>query len=180
MVVDTVHEVTPIPGGALLTMEDALLEVRFVAANVLRLRLAPHGEFRAEETFILNGEPSPYVAATLAVDETMVTLATQELRVEVARESFSLRLIDGNGDTVAATPVDAPAIEWQEERRIARLRLPPGVGVYGLGQGAFSWLDLRGLERRMWHEWNGWRHSGNDGIPLALTTAGYGVRGPLG
>lgn len=175
MIVQKTREITPVPGGALLTVEDALLEARFVAANVLRLRLAPHGEFRAEETFILNSEPPPYAAATPTVDETMVVLATQELRAEIAREPFSLRLIDSNGATVAATPTDAPAIEWDAQRRVTRLKLPESVGVYGLGQGAFSRLNLRGLERRMWQEWDGWRHSGNDGIPLALTTAGYGV-----
>ena len=175
MAIINVTEVTPITGGALLTVEDALLEVRFVASNVLRVRLAPHGEFRAEETFILTGEPAPHVAATLTVDETAVTLVTEELRAEIARRPFALRLVDSHGGVVAATPVDAPAIEWDGDYRAQRLALPPGVHVYGLGQGALSRLDLRGRERRMWQEWDSGRHSGNAGIPLALTTDGYGV-----
>jgi alpha-glucosidase (family GH31 glycosyl hydrolase) len=175
MIVADVKEITPIAGGALLAVEDALLEVRFVASNVLRVRLAPHGEFRDEETFILADEPAPYVAATLTVDETAVTLATDELRAEISRHPFALRLVDRHGVVVAATPADAPALEWDADRRTQRLALPPAVHVYGLGQGALSRLDLRGRERRMWQEWDSGRHSGNGGIPLALTTSGYGI-----
>ncbi|MCD6518683.1 MAG: glycoside hydrolase family 31 protein, partial [Anaerolineae bacterium] len=64
---------------------------------------------------------------------------------------------------------------WVQSRRTFRLALPPGERVYGLGQGAFSRLNLRGYERRMWQEWDAGRHSGNGGIPFAFTTAGYGI-----
>ena len=175
MILEHVRQVTPIPGGALLAVDEALLEVRFVAANVLRVRLAPHGEFRDEETFVLVEEPSPHVATILAADDATVTLTTAELRVEIARRPFALRLVDQDGNVVVATPTDVPAIEWDGDRRVQRLALPMGVHVYGLGQGALSQLDLRGRERRMWQEWDAFRHSGNDGIPLALTTSGYGV-----
>jgi len=175
MLVNNAQEVTPVIGGALLAVDDALLEVRFVAPNVLRVRLAPRGEFRDEETFILVDEPSPHVDTAVAVDEALVTLTTAELRAEVSRTPFALRLVDAQGHVVAATPADASAIEWDDGRRVQRLALPAGVHVYGLGQGALSRLDLCGRERRMWQEWDGFRHSGNGGIPLALTTSGYGV-----
>ncbi|MDW8098899.1 MAG: glycoside hydrolase family 31 protein [Anaerolineae bacterium] len=165
----------PVIGGALIEVDDALLEMRFVAANVLRVRLAPGGEFREEETFTLAHEPMPYAAATFIATDAAITITTGELRAEIIRHPFTLRLLDAQGRLIAATPADVPAIEWDGARRVQRLALPPGVGVYGLGQGAFSRLNLRGLERRMWQEWNGFRHSGNAGIPLMLTTAGYGL-----
>lgn len=48
MIEECVRNVTPVPGGALLAIEDTLLEVRAVGENVVRVQLAPHGEFRAE------------------------------------------------------------------------------------------------------------------------------------
>ncbi len=175
MTTTRVQEVTPIPGGTLLSVNDALLEVRFTAANVLRVRLAPHGEFRAEETFTLAVDPEPHLETSLTVGEETITLATSELQAEIRREPFRLRLVDAQGNVVASTPEDAPGIEWEGSRRMCRVTLPKGVGVYGLGQGALSQLNLRGRERRMWQEWDAGRHSGNGGIPLAFTTAGYGL-----
>ncbi|MCZ7546335.1 MAG: hypothetical protein M5R40_23680 [Anaerolineae bacterium] len=88
---------------------------------------------------------------------------------------FALRVYArSSGRLICASPTDG-ALTWEEGRRRLRLALALEERLYGLGQGSAATLELRGQERRMWQEWDGRRHSGNAGIPLALSTAGYGL-----
>lgn len=61
---------------------------------------------------MLAGQPGVCESARLAVDGDKVMLRTAEFTVEVDRAPFSLRLLDGQGRIVAATPAGIPALEW--------------------------------------------------------------------
>ncbi len=170
---------SPTENGIILHLsEGAQLLLGFVAPDIVRVRLAPAGEFTDEETFVVERSDWPAVPVTLSEAEGgALALASTALRVEVSRQPLALRMYDPAGRLICATPDDegVPALAWDEARRVFRLALTPKERIYGLGQGALSTLELRGKERRMWQEWDSRRHSGNAGIPLALSTAGYGL-----
>ena len=76
---------------------------------------------------------------------------------------------------IASIHIITSPVLWPEVRKICTVQLPDGVKVYGLGQGSSGTLNLRGVERRMWNQWDAFRYSGNAGIPFLMTSQGYGV-----
>jgi alpha-glucosidase (family GH31 glycosyl hydrolase) len=171
-----VENSTPTANGALLALRDgARLRISFVAPGIMRLRLAPTGVFVDEETFVVEqiDWPALPVSRSETGDDALV-LETATLRAVVTPQPLALRLYDRAGQLICTTPPEG-ALAWTDGQRTLRLVLTPDERIYGLGQGALSSLELRGQERRMWQEWDSGRHSGNGGIPLALSTAGYGL-----
>lgn len=76
---------------------------------------------------------------------------------------------------IASIHIITSPVLWPEVRKICTVQLPDGVKVYGLGQGSSGTLNLRGVERRMWNQWDAFRYSGNAGIPFLMISQGYGV-----
>ncbi len=56
-----------------------------------------------------------------------------------------------------------------------RFALDPAETIHGLGQATMDRLDLRGVERRMWHEVRNARYPCVTGIPFVWSNAGYGI-----
>lgn len=66
-------------------------------------------------------------------------------------------------------------VEHQGGRVLIRADLEPGERIHGLGQCTMDRLDLRGRERRMWHEVRSAKLPCTTGIPFMLSSRGYGL-----
>jgi alpha-glucosidase (family GH31 glycosyl hydrolase) len=101
-------------------------------------------------------------------------LSNRELILIVHLDPFWIELCDAANIAFLSTPA-GQTLEWRGEKAVQRFDLPAGSRIYGLGQGTASSLDLRGQERRMWQQWDGFRYSGNAGIPFLMSSRGYGL-----
>ncbi|HPC78494.1 MAG TPA: glycoside hydrolase family 31 protein, partial [bacterium] len=66
-------------------------------------------------------------------------------------------------------------LEKRKEETIFRFKLNSEERIYGLGQDCMANLEQNGQERRCWHQWNGFRRSGNGSIPFLLSSQNYGL-----
>ncbi|GAH13507.1 unnamed protein product, partial [marine sediment metagenome] len=64
---------------------------------------------------------------------------------------------------------------FKENKKIMRFHLRELESIYGLGQDPMANLNQRDKERRMWQQWDGFRRSGNAGVPFLLSNLGYGI-----
>ena len=163
-----------VPGGICLRGQDISLKIEFAARNMVRMWSTLQGEFRQEETLVVERSSFEDPGVCITEQENLVTLSTGELTVLVHRKPFYVQLQDAAGKTVFSTP-EGETISRTGQKLIQRFDLPEGVRVYGLGQSSIGELDLRGWERRMWHQWDGFRYSGNGGIPFLMTSQGCGL-----
>ncbi|HHV62515.1 MAG TPA: glycoside hydrolase family 31 protein [Firmicutes bacterium] len=169
---DSVEKFTQTPTGMLLSSGEKLLEIRFVADDILRIRLAPNGIFSEEPSFVVEDCPTGATQVRVVERGDRIEAATQKVKVVIGRNPFSLSIEDLSGRVIVDTPRNS--LEVANGRAIQRFRLFADEGIYGLGQGTYPHLNLRDRERRMWHEWRGYSQSGPAGIPLMLSTRGYG------
>jgi alpha-glucosidase len=163
----------PVDSGVLLSDGEGRLLVQFVEEDILRVRLAANGVFTEEPTFVVEEAPMTPIAVSVIQDGEKISVATGGACIEINQEPFGFRILANDGSPIVETA--ANALDYDQNRVIQRLQLAKDEGVYGLGQGNYPHLNLRDQERRMWHEWRGFRQSGPGGIPLMLSSRGYGI-----
>ena len=150
------------------------LRLQWAGTNILRLWSTTEKEFCPVESFVVEKKEFPSITVRIETDEHCIRLAGGELSVAVYFDPFWIEVKDNMAGNVLATP-PGDSLEWNGEKAIQRFKLPAGIQVYGLGQGTSPTLNLRDQERRMWQQWDGYRYSGNGGIPFLMTSGGYGV-----
>lgn len=150
------------------------LRLQWAGTNILRLWSTTEKEFCPVESFVVEKKEFPSITVRIETDEHCIRLAGGELSVAVYFDPFWIEVKDNMAGNVLATP-SGDSLEWNGEKAIQRFKLPAGIQVYGLGQGTSPTLNLRDQERRMWQQWDGYRYSGNGGIPFLMTSGGYGV-----
>ena len=95
------------------------------------------------------------------------------LRVTVDPATLRLTICDSGGRIAFDTTDDWLAVGRGRTR--LRVDYERDERIHGLGQGAMERLDLRDMERRMWHEVRSARFPCATGIPFMLSTRGYGL-----
>ena len=163
-----------IPGGIVLSDGAASMKIEFVSAGILRMWTTLQADFCPTETLVVEKTEFEYPAVQMTESAGKITLQTDELSADVHLNPFYVEVRDMEGEVVFSTPRDA-TIAWEGDKLTQRFDLPENVKVYGLGQGSSGTLNLRGVERRMWNQWDAFRYSGNAGIPFLMTSQGYGV-----
>ena len=158
--------------------------------DVGHYRLTPYGEgivhvgwFAGERPTALamwGMQPRPIDAppAELSQTEDGWRVVLPELTITAARDGAGLGFCDAHGQpltrlrTVGLTPVHIcgePTFHVH-----ATFDARPDEGYYGLGQHQLGWMDHRGWEVPLWHDYKA--HGGEViGIPFLVTDAGYGV-----
>jgi alpha-glucosidase len=112
------------------------------------------------------------LAVKVGENEGKISVVTSRVCLEINRQPFGFQVFDSSGKPIVDTPENA--LDYDPHRVVQRFQLSENEGIYGLGQGNYPHLNLRDQERRMWHEWRGFRQSGPAGIPLMLSSRGYG------
>lgn len=173
MIFSRIDRFEAIPNGITAYCGSASLWVEFVDAHTLRIRFLPSGIWRQEETFVVEAVPETAIGVSVSETAEHIAMTNGNVDVTLGRNPFTMCVMDKCGNIVFNTA--ANGFEAKEGCVVQRMEFSRDERIYGLGQGAFSRLDLRGLERRMWHEWRIGRHSGPAGIPFMLSSRGYGL-----
>lgn len=158
--------------GVTIKDETRYVFAEFVRADILRIRATAGDSFEDEPSYVVEACPEGPVAVQITESDDAVEMATDKLTVTIRREPFSFSIKDTTGRVIVDVPDNC--LEFTDGRSIQRFTLLENEGIYGLGQGTYPHLNLRDQERRMWHEWRGHTQSGPGGIPLMLSTRGYG------
>lgn len=151
---------------------DNRLDIQFVQDDVVRVRATSDLDFTDEESYVVEQLSVGKLQIQVFETDNEIRMFSKKLSMVIRREPFSISVKDRSGRVVIDTPENC--LEFIEERSIQRFTLAKSEGIYGLGQGTYPHLNLRDQERRMWHEWRGHTQNGPGGIPLMLSTRGYG------
>lgn len=162
------------PGGVELFAAPVSLRMEFVSDGILRMWTTLQDTFRQDETLVVEKREFAHPAVRVQEQKGKLLLETDELSVCVSLDPFYINARDKNGSPVFSTPC-SDTIAWENGKLSQRFDLPEDVKIYGLGQGTEGRLNVRGLERRMWQQWDAFRYNGNAGIPFLMTSQGYGV-----
>ena len=129
-----------------ITCGQATVRIDVLAPDLLRVRLAPDGQFGAGFSYAIEKTEWPAVDVAFEESADALLLRTAAITCRVQRSPCRLTFTDANGRLLAS---DAEGLGWPQPSTtgepgggICRQRLAPGAHIYGLGEKAF------GLERR--------------------------------
>jgi len=160
--------------GVKLTCENINIRIEIVEKNIIRIWSTREKDFNPEETFVLNKKEFSSFPVKIEKNSNFIKMSGEKVKVNVHLDPFWIDIYDRSGKSIVSTP-EGETLEWQNQKATQRFNLPAGIQVYGLGQGTAPELNLRDCERRMWQQWDGFRYSGNAGIPFLMTSNGYGL-----
>lgn len=132
----------PLAGGAQFRFDHADLEIRFLAADLVRVTWSPG---TLPIPYALAEKDWPEVPSRLDETAGCWAVASEDLRIEVEPDG-SLRFLDSSGRVFRK---DAPPLRRGEEVTL-RTTLEREDHCYGLGSRAGP-LDLRGRTYQMWN-----------------------------
>lgn len=162
--------------AAVFRGQDGWLQLTVLYGDIARLRFLPFFSSRTEPLFeednrfgILEPLPEP-AEMTAAEGEERMLLRAGELEITVAD-----RLIVRNVRTGGVVETPADFLSFDGTETAAALMLTEDEAVYGLGQDPMANLNQRDHQRRMFNQFGSNARSGDNGIPLMLSSCGHGV-----
>jgi len=174
MQIKSINNYKIINNGVELSCSDVLIRITLVEKNILRIWQTLQNGSHTRDTFVLDKNELIPIPVKIEELDDIIRILGGELTVSIYLKPFWIDICDNSERSFLSTPPDE-STEWNGEKALQRFNLPAGVKVYGLGQGTSNTLDMRDQERRMWQQWDGFRYSGNGGIPFLMTSRGYGI-----
>ncbi|MCX7796605.1 MAG: DUF5110 domain-containing protein [bacterium] len=152
--------------------EGKVISFSFLGEKVIRFKVLEEGADESKEFKIaLEKTPSKIKVSSISNNEVRASLGSTVLSISLSPFSFKV-YIDGKEKF---STDNVTFIDKRNEESIFRFNLSPEERIYGLGQDHMADLNQRGKERRCWHQWNGFRRSGNDSVPFLLSSENYGL-----
>jgi len=156
----------------LLEGEGRTISFSFIGEDIIRFKILEEGVDESTEFKVAEGKTlSKIKVSNVSEDKLRITLDTTEVFINLNPFSFK---VYKEGKEKFSTD-DVVSIDKRNEETIFRFKLTPNERIYGLGQDHMADLDQRGKERRCWHQWNGFRRSGNNSVPFLLSSENYGL-----
>jgi alpha-glucosidase len=149
-------------------LASAAISIEVIHSRILRIRI---GEVSEDDCSRLDLPAGSSAANFFQPKEPAQALDGFSLEASPPWPSFMVR------DHIGKVRFSAP-VGWCESSNnqvTLRFALDPAETIHGLGQATMEKLDLRGAERRMWHEVRNARYPCVTGIPFVLSSAGWGV-----
>lgn len=132
-----------------LRCANGALQVNVLAADLLRVRLSPSGEFAAPHSYAIAKPDEEWAPAPFTLAETgqAIELRTERLTCRISRHPCRLEFVDAQGHRIHA---DTAGAAWRGTQVARWAALEPAEHVYGLGEKAFP-LERRGRSYEMWN-----------------------------
>ena len=130
----------------------ASLRIYVVSPKIIRVRLAPDGEFPEKRSYAVVKEVVERVEFSVEDKEGFIELSTPALRVRVEKRPCRVVFLDPSGEVVCADykpPSWAPS-QWEGYRVRCLKKLFPDEHFYGFGEKAGK-LDKRRRRLVMWN-----------------------------
>lgn len=145
-----VKRVTAYERGVRLMCEQGNVELQWVAADCLRVRLHPdkRAEFSAPFSYAVSKVDWPEVPIEAIDHPVTVEMQSAAMICRVEKLSFRLQLETLSHELICA---DLSGMQWREDGAVRlSLRLQPDESAYGLGSRAVG-LNLRGKHYQLWN-----------------------------
>ena len=143
--------------GVELSSGKARVRITFVREGMVRVRVAPNGEFPSDHSWAVIQPPEP---PTVSVQDgnDAVTISSGDVAVSVNKASLLVQMNDAQGNSIVADEPTLP-MSWNGERIRVWKKMPPLENYYGLGDKPGP-LNRR---NRAYTNWNtdffGWQES---------------------
>lgn len=132
---------------------DAIVEVRAVSDEIIRIRLAPHGVFLKEFSYAVNQPEQRVTVLGMTEDEKTFKVSTNTVTCIISKEDFLISFAD-NDDQI--TSRDLTPMHWEENVEFGGFYVystkecSEGESFYGLGDKATD-FNLRGKRFVNWN-----------------------------
>jgi alpha-glucosidase len=167
--------------GLLLVCERALVELHWIAADCIRVRLRTvKGDFSTPFSYAVAKTDWPMVPIEILEGAEVLEVRSAAMVCRIGKRPFRISIETLDGDPIC---IDGAGMRWQVDGTVGlSLTIHPDESCYGLGERASS-LNLRGKRLELWNHdpWEyGW---GTDplyfSIPFYLGVHSNGVYGLL-
>ncbi|HVN92967.1 MAG TPA: TIM-barrel domain-containing protein [Terracidiphilus sp.] len=163
------------PDGMSLRLPNGQLRLQVLSENVVRVAFSASPDFFSRTS--IARVPLPPGATTFQVVESTskYTLATNELRVSVDRESGAVSFADHAGhpllsETKDGRRLDAADVQGEKTFHIQQSwKGTDGESLYGLGQMQLGTVDIKGYDLDLW------QHNTNVVVPFLVSSRGFGI-----
>lgn len=133
----------------MLDCQTAQVEVTVLAADLVRVRMAPGRALAPDESWAVVKTEWPAVPVELSDSKTLLRLSGPELIVEINKSPCRITIRDKSG-RVLTQDDPAKGMSWEGKEVRVWKTMPPDEHYYGLGQRA-SWLEHRGQSFVNWN-----------------------------
>lgn len=152
--------------------ERRIINISFPNQETVRFKVLEEGVDETSE-FKIAEEKTPEKINLSKLSENKLKISSGPTEVVITLNPLSFKVYKDGKERISTDEV--VFIEKRKEETIFRFKLIQEEKIYGLGQDCMANLDQRGWERRCWHQWNGFRRSGNDSVPFLLSSQNYGI-----
>lgn len=144
----------------------------FLGEKIVRFKVLEEDVDESEEFKVALDRPLNKIkVSNISSNEIRASLGSTVLFINL--NPFSFKIYKDGEEKFSTDNVNF--IDKRDEETIFRFNLSHNERIYGLGQDHMADLNQRGKERRCWHQWNGFRRSGNDSVPFLLSSENYGL-----
>ncbi|HRR90926.1 MAG TPA: hypothetical protein P5253_01450, partial [bacterium] len=165
-----VREVTE--NNLILEGEGRIIHISFPGQEIIRFKVI---EEDADETseFKIAEEKTPERIDAFKISENKLKVSSGPTELFLTLNPLSFKVYKDGKEKLSSD--ESVFLEKRKEETIFRFKLNSEERIYGLGQDCMANLEQNGQERRCWHQWNGFRRSGNGSIPFLLSSQNYGL-----
>ncbi|RPJ02839.1 MAG: DUF4968 domain-containing protein [Chloroflexi bacterium] len=135
------------PHGLVVHAENAYVEIHFLTAEIVRVRMCPTSDFPPPFSYAVSRSDWPQTLVQTRDEPPMFTAFTDQLVCRVHRDGCRLTFATADHQIISE---DAGGMTWRDSEVRWTRRLPRDEHSYGLGQRAHT-LNLRG---KRWALWN--------------------------
>lgn len=136
------------PDGVELTSGEAKVRVTYVREGIVRVRVAPRGNFPKDESWAIVEKLQP-PAVSVKDSSNQVTLSSGDVRVTIHKSPLLVDFADGHGRAVVRDEPSLP-MAWDGERVKVWKTMPLLENYYGLGDKPGG-LNRRNRAFTMWN-----------------------------
>ena len=153
------------------------ITVSVCSPRIVRVELEVDGDETGPSYVGSRDWPATHVEV---IDGEPVRLSTTDLSVDVATDPVRVTLLDGAGSWLLREPVDGGMSAQRIGDGASRHRVRACFAFsgeqhfYGLGQGGRE-IDRLGIARQLWNTQLGHGPGSDMGVPLLLSSRGYGL-----
>jgi len=145
----SVTHVEALPNGVELQAGNTAVRITAISNSVIRVRLAPQGNFPADFSFAVLPSTATAPRITLEQSPQSVAFATSEVKVRIMKSPLRIAMLDLAGHVLSE---DAPAegMAWNDSEVRVWKNMPPDESYFGLGDKAGS-FNRRNQAFTMWN-----------------------------
>ncbi|MGC8971800.1 MAG: TIM-barrel domain-containing protein [bacterium] len=167
------YRVNSITDSTLILEGDGkIITFSLIGGEIIRLKVLEEGIDESNE-FKVAEEKTPSKIKISNISENKLKISLDSTEVSITLNPLSFKVYKEGKERFSTD--DTVFIDKRSEETIFRFNLTSEERIYGLGQDHMADLNQRGKERRCWHQWNGFRRSGNDSVPFLLSSENYGL-----